>query len=375
MEKKFLYLLIVILSSSCFEKIQSMDKAADSVAVVVPNLELYTLTNKNGLTMTVTNFGGRIVTLLVPDKNGQMDDVVLGYDSLEKYLTNGGVYGAMIGRFGNRIAKGKFKVDGVEYQLAINNGINSLHGGPKGFHNQFWQTVPIKNNESDALELRYKSVDGEEGYPGTLDVKVVYTLTDQNEVVIDYEATTDKPTILNLTNHSFFNLAGEGVGDVLAHQFIINADFFTPVDDGLIPTGEIKSVKGTPFDFLTQHSVGERINGDHEQLKLGKGYDHNWVLNKKEVGSLTLAATVTEPTSGRMMEVLTTEPGMQFYTGNFMNGKDIGKSGNAYTLRSAFCLETQHFPDSPNHDNFPNTLLRPGDTYKTKTIYKFGVVK
>ena len=353
-----------------------MDKATDSLAVATsPELELYTLTNKNGIVMTVTNFGGRIVTLLVPDKNGKMNDVVLGYDSLQKYLKSGGVYGAVIGRYGNRIAKGKFKVDGTEYQLAVNNGINSLHGGPKGFHNQFWQTMPVKNGESDALELRYKSVDGEEGYPGRLDVKVTYTLTNQNEVVIDYEATTDKPTILNLTNHSFFNLAGEGVGDILAHQFIIYADSFTPVDDGLIPTGEIKSVKGTPFDFLTQHSVGERINGDHEQLKFGKGYDHNWVLNKKESGSLTLAATVTEPTSGRVMEVLTTEPGMQFYTGNFMNGKDIGKSGKPYTYRSAFCLETQHFPDSPNHDNFPSTILRQGETYATKTIYKFGVVK
>ncbi len=367
--------LVISICASCSEKKPTtMEKASDTTAIT-PKLELYTLTNKNGLTMTVTNYGGRIVTLLIPDKNGKMSDVVLGYDSLEKYLTNGGVYGAMIGRYGNRIAKGKFKVEGVEYQLAVNNGINSLHGGPKGFHNQFWQAKPFKNGEADALELHYKSVDGEEGYPGTLDVKVTYTLTDQNEVVIDYEATTDKATIINLTHHSFFNLQGEGEGDILGHQFVINADYFTPVDDGLIPTGEIKSVKGTPFDFLTPHTVGERINKDDQQLKFGKGYDHNWVLNKKEVGSLTSAATVTEPISGRVMEVLTTEPAMQFYTGNFMNGKDIGKSGKPYIYRSAFCLETQHYPDAPNHENFPNTVLRPGEQYSQKTIYKFSVAK
>lgn len=325
--------------------------------------------------MTVTNYGGRIVTLLVPDKNGKMSDVVLGFDSLKRYLVGSHVYGALIGRFGNRIAKGKFKLEGAEYQLAINNGINSLHGGPKGFHNQFWQAEPFQNGDDDAVELRYKSVDGEEGYPGTLDVKVVYTLTDQNEVVIDYEATTDKATIINLTHHSFFNLQGEGEGDILGHQFIINADQFTPVDEGLIPTGELKSVKGTPFDFITQHTVGERINTADEQLKFGRGYDHNWVLNKKEPGLLTLAARVTEPASGRVMEVLTTEPGMQFYSGNFMNGKDIGKTGNPYIHRSAFCLETQHFPDSPNHENFPSTVLKPGETYSQKTIYKFTVLK
>jgi aldose 1-epimerase len=376
MKQIIIAMLAFISCVSCSEKKQNMDKSTDSLALVtMPELELYSLTNKNGLAMTVTNFGGRIVTLLVPDKNGEIEDVVLGYDSLKKYLTEGGVYGALIGRFGNRIAKGKFKIDGAEYNLAVNNGVNSLHGGPTGFHNQYWDATEIKNGEADALELHYKSIDGEEGYPGTLDVKVTYTLTDQNEVVIDYEAITDKATIINLTHHSFFNLQGEGKGDILGHQFIINADRFTPVDDGLIPTGEIRSVKGTPFDFLTTHTVGERINKDDEQLKFGRGYDHNWVLNKKEVGSLTLAATVTEPTSGRIMEVLTTEPAMQFYTGNFMSGKDIGKSSKPYLFRSAFCLETQHFPDGPNHENFPNTILRPGETYKTKTIYKFGVVR
>lgn len=377
MNKFIIILLLTIFYSSCSEKKPpAMDKASDTLtADSTPTLEVYSLANKNGLTMTVTNYGGRIVTLLVPDKNGNMSDVVLGFDSLKRYLVGSHVYGALIGRFGNRIAKGKFKLEGAEYQLAINNGINSLHGGPKGFHNQFWQAEPFQKGDDDAVELRYKSVDGEEGYPGTLDVKVVYTLTDQNEVVIDYEATTDKATIINLTHHSFFNLQGEGEGDILGHQFIINADQFTPVDEGLIPTGELKSVKGTPFDFITQHTVGERINMADEQLKFGRGYDHNWVLNKKEPGLLTLAARVTEPASGRVMEVLTTEPGMQFYSGNFMNGKDIGKTGNPYIHRSAFCLETQHFPDSPNHENFPSTVLKPGETYSQKTIYKFTVLK
>ncbi len=367
--------LIIIFYSSCSEKKQTAMETTSDTTAITPKLELYTLSNKNGMKMTVTNYGGRIVTLMVPDKKGNFGDVVLGFDSLKQYLEGSHVYGALIGRYGNRIAKGKFKIDSAEYQLAINNGVNSLHGGPKGFHNQFWQARPFKNGDADALELIYKSVDGEEGYPGNLDVKVVYTLTDQNEVVLDYEATTDKATIINLTHHSFFNLQGEGIGDILGHEFVINADYFTPVDDGLIPTGEIKSVKGTPFDFTTKHTVGERINNDDQQLKFGKGYDHNWVLNKKEVGSLTLAATVTEPTTGRVMEVLTTEPAMQFYTGNFMNGKDIGKSGKPYMYRSAFCLETQHNPDSPNHDNFPTTVLRPGEKYQHKTIYKFSVTK
>ena len=249
MNKIILGLLVLILFASCSEKKQTMDNITDSLTVdITPKLEVYSFANKNGITMTVTNFGGRIISLVVPDKNGKPGDVVLGFDSAKQYLTGGGVYGATIGRFGNRIGKGKFKIDGTEYQLAINNGINSLHGGPTGFHKQFWQAAPIKNGEANVLELRYKSVDGEEGYPGTLDVKVIYTLTDENEVVIDYEATTDKPTVLNLTNHSFFNLQGEGQGDILDHQIVINADRFTPVDEGLIPTGEIKSVKGTPFD-------------------------------------------------------------------------------------------------------------------------------
>ncbi len=318
--------------------------------------------------MSVTNFGGRIVSLWVPDKNGTPGNIVQGYDSVKKYLTGNPYFGAMIGRYGNRIAKGKFTLNGTEYKLPINNGVNSLHGGPKGFHNVYWEIKP----DSSSLEMSYLSKDGEEGYPGSLSVKVKYTLTDQNELVLDYEASTDKPTIVNLTHHSFFNLGGESSGDILNHQVVINADHYNPVDAGLIPTGELKAVKGTPFDFLKVHSIGARIGGDDQQLKFGTGYDHNWVLNKKS-NELSMAATVTEPVSGRVMEVWTTEPGLQFYSGNFLNGSDIGYSGKPYEFRSAFCMEAQHFPDSPNRPEFPSTVLNPGEKYSQKTIYKFSV--
>lgn len=337
-------------------------------------LKTFSLRNSNGIKMTVTNFGGKIMSLWVPDKNGTLGNVVLGYDSASQYLKGNLYFGALIGRYGNRIAKGKFTLDGKEYQLATNNGVNALHGGPMGFHNQLWEALPMKNEGPDALELRYKSVDGEEGYPGTIDVKVVYTLTDQNELVIDYEASTNKPTVVNLTHHSFFNLAGEGSGDILNHSIAINADRFNPVDEGLIPTGEMKLVKGTPFDFLAPHKIGERINQDDQQLKLGKGYDHNWILNRTS-NDLSLAARVSEPSSGRVMEVWTTEPGLQFYTGNFLDGSDHGIGGKPYNFRSAFCLEAQHFPDSPNHPGFPSTVLKPGEIYKQKTVYKFLVEK
>ncbi len=345
--------------------------ATDSVT---SKLKTFTLQNSNGIKMTVTNFGGKIMTLWVPDKNGAMGNIVLGYDSASQYLTGNLYFGAMIGRYGNRIAKGKFSLDGKEYQLATNNGANALHGGPNGFHNQFWQAAQTKNGAFDALEMHYKSADGEEGYPGTLDVKVVYTLTDQDELVIDYEAITDKPTIANLTHHSFFNLAGEGSGDILNHTITIHADRFNPVDEGLIPTGEMKPVKGTPFDFLTPHRIGERIEQNDQQLKLGRGYDHNFILNKN-LNDLVLAARVSEPVSGRVMEVWTTEPGLQFYTGNFLDGSDHGIGGKPYDFRTAFCLEAQHFPDSPNHPDFPTTVLRPGEIYKQKTVYKFLMEK
>jgi len=337
----------------------------------VDTLKSYVLTNAQGMKMEVTNFGGKIVSLFAPDKKGKMDDAVLGYDSLKQYLNGNLYFGAMIGRYGNRIAKGKFSLNGKDYQLALNNGANALHGGPGGFHNVYWKVVPFNNN---SLRLTYHSKNGEEGYPGNLDVVVTYSLTDKNEVVIDYEATTDQETVINLTHHSFFNLAGAGHGDILNHELTIHADEFNPVDSGLIPTGELKKVKGTPFDFSTAHKIGERINQTDEQLKLGKGYDHNWVL-KKTGNELSLVATVVEPVSGRIMEVWTTEPGLQFYSGNFLTGKDIGKGNKAYLTRSAFCLEAQHFPDSPNHPNFPSTVLKPRQTYSQKTIYKFDVEK
>jgi aldose 1-epimerase len=361
-------LLWIVLLSGCFIKTEkSMNKEMSS------QLQSWDFSNANGMVMTVTNLGGRIVSLTVPNKGGQSVDVVLGYDSLTQYLTDNSYLGALIGRYGNRIGKGKFTLDGQEYTLATNNGKNALHGGPGGFHNVIWQGEPFQSGDNDALELTYLSADGEEGYPGNLKVKVTYTLTDQNEVVIDYEATTDKSTVLNLTHHSYFNLAGAGNGDILNHQFEIFADKFTPVDEGLIPTGELKSVAGTSFDFTTPHTAGERINNDEEQLRFGKGYDHNFVLTRTKPDTLSLAARVTEPNSGLVMEVYTTEPGIQFYSGNFLDGTTIGKGGKAYTHRSAFCLETQHFPDSPNKQDFPSTVVKPGETYKQRTVYKFMV--
>lgn len=328
-----------------------------------------TLKNKNGLVAVITPFGGKVISLWVPDKTGKLGDVVLGYDLADEYIKGNPYFGALIGRYGNRIAKGKFSLDGKEYQLATNNGANALHGGPHGFHNLLWQK---KNSTPNQLVLTYLSKDGDEGYPGNLNAQVTYTLTDDNELMIDYEAVTDAPTIVNLTHHSFFNLAGEGNGDILNHMMTINGDAFTPVDSGLIPTGELKPVKGTPFDFTKPTAIGKHIDEADEQLKNGKGYDHNWVLSKK-ANELSLAATVTEPTSGRVMEVWTTEPGLQFYSGNFLDGTNVGKGGKKYEFRTAFCLEAQHFPDSPNHPDFPSTVLKPGDKYSQKTIYRFRI--
>ncbi len=337
------------------------------------DLKLYVMTNANKMAVAITNFGGRVVMLQVPDKNGVMGDIVLGYDSLEQYLGGNPYFGAMIGRYGNRIAKGMFTLEGKSYELNINNGMNALHGGPGGFHNVLWEATPKQVGDGQALELTYVSRSGEEGYPGTLTTKVTYTLpTNSNELIIDYEATTDSTTILNLTHHSFFNLAGEGSGDILNHEFTINADRYCPVDEGLIPTGELRPVAGTPFDFTKPHKAGERIGAEDQQLTFGKGYDHNWVLNKQGT-DLSLAATVTEPTSGRKMEVWTTEPGLQFYSGNFLTKNEIGKKGHVYDFRTAFCLEAQHFPDSPNHPEFPSTVLKPGEVYKQKTVYRFSL--
>jgi aldose 1-epimerase len=333
-------------------------------------VDLYTLTNANGAVAKITNFGGIVTELWMPDRNGQMEDIVLGFDKVGPYEEVSPYFGALIGRYGNRIGKGKFTLDGKEYTLAINNGENHLHGGLKGFDKVVWQAEPFQNDKGVGLKLQYLSADMEEGYPGNLDVKVTYTLTNKNELKIDYLAKTDKPTVANLTNHSYFNLAGQGDGKILDHKLMINADAFTPVDEGLITTGEIRSVEGTPFDFRDLTAIGKRIDADDEQIKFGGGYDHNWVLNKKS-GGMTLAAKVYEPTSGRLMEVHTDEPGVQFYAGNFLDGTITGKMGKVYPHRSGLCLETQHYPDSPNKANFPSVTLRPGQTYETTTVYKF----
>jgi len=332
---------------------------------------LYTLRNAAGMEAQITNYGGIVTSLKVPDRNGKLDDVVLGFDNLDSYLKGHPYFGALVGRYGNRIAKGKFTLNHAEYALATNNGPNSLHGGLKGFDKALWQPKELETKDGPALELTYLSKDGEEGYPGNLTVKVIYTLTNQNELRIDYTAQTDKDTVVNLTHHSYFNLAGAGTRDILEHTLLLNASRFTPVDKDLIPTGQLRSVKGTPMDFTTPAAIGARINQDDEQLKFGNGYDHNWVLNSGG-GKLALAARVTEPTTGRSMEVYTTEPGIQFYTGNFLDGTNTGKGGKVYKHRYGLCLEAQHFPDSPNQAAFPSTVLKPGQTYKQTTVYRFA---
>lgn len=359
--------LLALLVAGCTSKTNSDMQQTDASGTA----QTFTLTNAAGLKVMITPQGGHIMSIQVPDSKGNLTDVVLGYDSVKEYVGGRGFYGSTIGRYGNRIAKGKFSIDGQEYQLAVNNEPNTLHGGPGGFHNVLWTGKEITTYEGKAVELDYLSKDGEEGYPGNLNVKVVFSLTDSNELKIQYEATTDKPTVVNLTNHAYFNLSGEGNGDILDHEMMINADKFLPVDAGLIPTGELRPVKGTPFDFLQPHKIGERIGSEDEQVKIGKGYDHCFVLNKKAGNEMSLAAKVSDPASGRTMEVWTTEPGVQFYTGNFLTGTP-GKGGKPYNFRYAFCLETQHFPDSPNQPAFPSTLLKPGETYKSTTIYKFG---
>lgn len=330
------------------------------------NADLYTLTNTQGASVAISTYGGAVVSLKMPDRNGVMADIVLGFDKLDDYIKPGPYFGAIIGRYANRIAHGKFMLEGMEYMLAKNDGENSLHGGIRGFDKQLWIA---REAPSRALELDYVSRDGEEGYPGNLAVTVVYTLTDNNELQIDYSATTDKATVLNLTNHSYFNLSGEGQGDILSHKVTIYADRFTPVDEMLIPTGQLASVAGTPFDFRQPHPIGERINDADEQLKLAKGYDHNFVLNTGGA-SLDLVANVTDPKSGRVMDVLTTEPGIQFYTANLL--KVTGKGGKQYGPHAAFCMETQHFPDSPNKPGFPSVVLKPGVQFQSTTIYRFS---
>ncbi len=333
---------------------------------------LYTLKNKKGVEMSVMNYGGIIVSLLVPDKSGVIEDVTLGFDSLSDYETKNEFFGALIGRYGNRIAKGKFTLDGNVYTLATNNGANHLHGGPKGFDKVFWNIDVLNSEENPSLKLTYLSKDGEEGYPGNLNVVVTYTLTEDNELKIDYSATTDKKTVVNLTQHAYFNLTGNVKRDILDHELTLAADKFLPVDKTLIPTGELKAVAGTPFDFTTSTKVGARINDDNGQLKFGQGYDHCWVITDTS-DSLRKVSTLYEPVGGRQMETYTTEPAIQFYSGNFLNEKIIGKKGVINNRRSALCLETQHYPDSPNHPAFPSVELTPDKVYHTVTVYKFSV--
>ena len=329
---------------------------------------LYVLKNKNGAEACITNYGGRLVSVMVPDKNGKMTDVVLGYDNIGQYVQSDGNYGALIGRYGNRINQGKFTLDDIEYTLPQNNGAHCLHGGPQGYHARMWDAKQLNDQ---ALELTYLSKDGEAGFPGNLDIKVTYTLTDDNAVGIKYEATTDKKTVVNLTNHSYFNLYGVPGSDVLDQLVMINADNYTPVDSTLIPVG-ISPVDGTPLDLRTPVAIGKQINDPFQQLQFGRGYDLNWVLNTNGDKNV-LAAKAYSPTSGIALEVYTNEPGIQFYTGNFMDGKDTGKHGVLYPHRGALCLETQHYPDSPNHPDFPSVVLNPGEKYLSECIYKFTV--
>lgn len=334
---------------------------------------LYILKNDNGIKVAITNYGGRIVGILTPDRNGEYADIALGYDSLNGYLHNTNNYfGALIGRFANRIARGKFTLHGKRYSIPVNNGVNSLHGGTVGFDSHVWNAEQLNDRN---LRLTYVSKDMEEGYPGKLTIQVIYTLTDANELRIEYTAITDKPTVVNFTNHTYFNLSGAGSGSVMNQEVMINADSYTPIDSTMIPTGQIAPVKGTPFDFTKMTAFGKRINEKNQQLEFAHGYDDNFVLNKEKPYALSLAAKAYDPASGRTLTVYTTQPGIQVYTGNFLDGSVKGHGGKKYTYRSAFTMETQHYPDSPNHANFPSTELDPGQIFNSITIFKFGVEK
>ena len=336
-------------------------------------VEIFTLTNPNGVEVRAMTYGGIIVSLRVPDRDGQLEDIVLGFDDLDGYLNGHPYFGTIVGRYANRIAEGQFVLDGETYALARNNGANHLHGGIQGFDKVVWEVEIQRSELGVGVAFSHSSSDGHEGYPGTVDVHVTYTLTPDDRLIVDYEATTDRATPINLTQHTYFNLAGEGTGDVLDHELIIHADSFTPVDSTLIPTGILAPVEGTPFDFSRSIAIGERIDDDDPQLRIGGGYDHNFVLNESD-SELAHAARVLEPTTGRVLDVYTSEPGVQLYTGNGLNGTIVGKSGGVYGRRSGFCLETQHFPDSPNQSGFPSTILRPGEEYRSRTVFAFSTL-
>ncbi len=376
--KRRIALMLLVLSAfwtNCSEKGKSasMNVTCKPFGITSDGeaVELFTLTSPSGMSVQITNYGGIITSLKVPDKNGVAGDVVLGYDNLGDYLKRPNYFGSIIGRYGNRIARGRFTLYGEEIQLAVNNGANHLHGGLKGFDKQVWKPTISRADDRVSLELRRTSPDGEEGYPGNLTVEVIYSLRSDNALEIQYRAETDKPTVCNLTNHSYFNLKDGGATPILDHLLQIDADYYLPVDPGLIPIGEPAPVEGTPFDFRTPTAIGARIGEENEQLAVGGGYDHNFVLNGPS-GILRRVAVLSEPESGRVMEVYTTEPGLQFYSGNFLDGSAVGKNGTVYGYRHGLCLETQHFPDSPNRPDFPSVLLHPGEVYTSTTVYKFS---
>lgn len=373
MNKWVMILLSFVFLGVGFASAQTLEQQPFGTTKEGEAVEEYILTNANGMEVRILTYGGILTSIRVPDRNGALENVTLGFDTLEKYETQSPYFGAITGRYANRIAEGKFALDGETYTLATNNGPNSLHGGNRGFDKRVWSAEEVTNSEGVGLRLSYTSPDGEEGYPGTLETTVTYTLTDNNELRIDYRATTDAPTVLNLTNHAYFNLAGEGSGTIYDHILMIDADRYTPVDDTLIPTGELAPVAGTPFDFRLPKTIGPGQRTSHPQVVIGRGYDHNFVLNRQEGDtSPILAARLYEPDSGRVLEVLTTEPGIQFYAGNFLDATLVGTSGKLYRQSDGLALETQHFPDSPNQPNFPSTVLRPGETYETTTVFKFG---
>jgi len=367
------YLISIICASVALSTLQAQSiKVSDwGKTKNGEEVKLFTLKNANNMVVKIMNYGAVITSISVPDRNGKFDDIVLGFDNFDDY-SKSDYFGAVVGRYGNRIAGGKFSIDGKEFTLPQNNGKNTLHGGIVGFDKRIWTSETSTDTTAATLKLNLVSQDGDQGFPGTLNVTVTYTLNNANELIVNYKATTDKPTVCNLTQHSYFNLLGAGNGNVLNHEVTINADKFTPVDEALIPTGRLKNVESTPFDFRKPKMVGSRIEFDDDQLKVGGGYDHNWVLNQKSPKEMTFAARAYEPISGREMIVMTTEPGIQFYGGNFLNGVR-GKGNKAYNYRYGMCFETQHFPDSPNQEKFPSTILRPEETYSTTTIFKFGV--
>ena len=374
----FFALLILVVSCTTVKKneIQMPYTKADFEKTVNgKQTSLFTLKNDNGIVVTLTNYGAKIVSVYVPGRDGKMEDVALGFKSIDEYVSQDAGQGAVVGPYANRIAGASFEIDGETFQLEVNNHNANLHSGSESFYRQVWDAKEIVTDKGPAVEMFLESPDGASGFPGNKEVKVTYTLTAANELVLDYEATTDKPCYFNLTNHVYFNLKGEGMGDILDHIVVIDADSSTVVGNNeLIPTGEIASIKGTDMDFTTPHKVGDRIDSEMEQLRLGGGYDHNYILNKDQnAGELTFCASVYEENSGRYMEVFTTEPAVQFYTGNFLKGNLTGKRGNIYERRNGLCLETQHYPDSPHHPHFPNTLLRPGEVFVSQTIYKFSV--